>query len=54
MALGTNYKRIGDRDDQRVEKNLNKHSEIMQQLMDDGMDKTAASKKAFRIVCGYE
>jgi len=53
-ALGTNYKRTGDKDDKRVEKNLSKHSDLMAKFIKDGMDKDAASKKAYRIVTGLE
>ena len=54
MALGTNYKRINDRDDKRAQKNLAWHFKLMQQFISEGMDKDEASKKAYRIVTGQE
>lgn len=54
MALGTNYKRQGDKFDKRVVKNLDEHHVIMERLIDEGWSREAASKKAYRIVCGYE
>nr|BDD45963.1 hypothetical protein 9 [bacterium] len=48
MALGTNYKRINDRDDKRIANNLQKHFELMQKYIEQGMDEAAASKKAYK------
>ncbi len=54
MALGTDYKRQGDRDDQRIEKNLARHFKLMEKYIKEGLSKEAASKKAFKDITGFE
>ena len=53
MALGTNYKRSGDRDDKRVEKNLENHFQLMSEFERQGIDRDSASAIALMIVSGH-
>jgi len=54
MALGTNYKKSGDRDDQRIKRNLARLHNLTQRYIKEGMADKAASKKAFKDITGYE
>jgi len=53
MALGTNYKRTGDREDKRRENNLKKHFELMEKYIKEGLTGEEASNKAFKDIAGY-
>lgn len=50
MALGTNYKRTGDREQQNTYKRLAAHDKRMKELMAEGHSKEDASKMAFKEI----
>ena len=54
MALGTNYKKTGDRDDKRIEKNLENHFQLMSEFEFEGIDRETASKIALEIISNFK
>lgn len=50
MSLGNVAKRNNSREDRRISANLRWHDELTALYISQGMDKAAASKKAFDIV----
>ena len=50
MTIGTNYKRNKDREDVRRENNLANHFELMNEFIQQGLDRETASYEAYIII----
>jgi len=50
MTIGTNYKRNKDREDVRRENNLANHFELMNEFIQQGLDRETASHEAYIII----